>query len=273
MREDYPGIIYKYRCFDENGYVFNMIRDGEIWFSSARNFNDPFDTAITHNFDGLYDQIAEVWVRNILIQDMQHLSSSEIENYTSIKLKEIRENPQVLMQRQRDIIEMQHKKFGICSFSAVRDNILLWSHYAKNHNGVCIGFSTKIIIDYADKLARDKDELLELVKIKYSSEYPQHSLVKKASNPEDFSDIEDLLYTKASDWSYEKEYRLIYWGKTNFSLKLGPKAVLEIILGCCIDPTHRDLILAICSKLRVPPRVYQATKSKRQFSLEFERIL
>jgi len=275
MKEEYPNVIYKYRYLDDEGHILDMIKKGEIWLSSARNFNDPFDTAITHRFDELYDnKIAEDWARAVVKREMPYLTPDEIEKCVSKKLTEIRNNPDDYIEKAKErIIEIQYNKFGICSFSESNNNILLWSHYARNHTGVCIGFDTEVIINYANQIAEKEKELLDLVKVKYSNEYPKFSLFKSALNKDDLTDIFNLLYTKSSDWSYEKEYRLIYWEKTNFGIQLGSKAISEVILGCCITPEHRENILEICSSLDNSPSVYQANKSHKEFSIELEKIL
>ncbi|TDP26846.1 DUF2971 domain-containing protein [Halanaerobium congolense] len=273
MEEDHPKVIYKYRYFDDEGHTLDMIKDGEIWLSSARNFNDPFDTAITHNFDELYKPIAEEWARSVVKREKPDLTNEEIKIYASKKLTEIRNNPDEYFKKAKErIIEIQYNKFGICSFSESDNNILLWSHYTKNHAGVCIGFNTEVIFNYANQIAEKEQELLDLVKVKYSNEYPKYSLFKSKLK-EELSDIFNLLYTKSSDWSYEKEYRLIYWGKTNFGIELGSKAISEVILGCCITREHRENILNICTSLDDSPSVYQAVKSDSSFSIELKNIL
>ena len=273
MKEDYPKEIYKYRYFDDEGHALDMIKKGEIWLSSARNFNDPFDTAITHSFDELYEPIAEDWARAVVKREIPYLAPDELETYVSKKLSEIRNDSDYIKRAKDRIIEIQYNKFGICAFSESYNNILLWSHYARNHTGVCIGFDINVIINYANQIAEREKELLDLVKVRYSNEYPKFSLFKSVLNEDDLTDIFNLLYTKSSNWSYEKEYRMIYWGKTNFSIQLGSKAISKVILGCCITSKHRENILEICSSLNNSPSVYQAIKNNNVFSLELEKIL
>jgi hypothetical protein len=33
------------------------------------------------------------------------------------------------------------KRMYVCSFSEINDSILMWSHYAKNHTGPCVGLA------------------------------------------------------------------------------------------------------------------------------------
>lgn len=73
MGNDIPKTLYKYSNFDEEGHLFNMILEGNLWLSSARNFNDPYDTAITHNFDELHEQIAVDWARSAVERNMPNL--------------------------------------------------------------------------------------------------------------------------------------------------------------------------------------------------------
>ncbi|WBX97902.1 hypothetical protein [Chryseobacterium gambrini] len=47
--ENYPPIIYKYRCWN-NEFHKKILTDGEVYLSSPRHFNDPFDFGIVQNF-------------------------------------------------------------------------------------------------------------------------------------------------------------------------------------------------------------------------------
>ncbi len=186
MKEDYPKEIYKFRYFDDKGHTLDMIKKGEIWLSSARNFNDPFDIAITHSFDELYESKGEDWVRAVVKREIPCLAPDELETYVFKKLSEIRSEPDYIKKVIDRIVEIQYNKFGICTFSESYSNILLWSHYARNHTGVCIGFDTNVIINYANQIAEREKELLNLVKVRYSNEYPKFSLFESVLNEDDF---------------------------------------------------------------------------------------
>ncbi len=88
----------------------------------------------------------------------------------------------------------QHKKisdeYGMISFSEDYRSPLLWSHYADQHAGVCLGFEVP------------DDQLL---KVRYRKDRfkldGQTNLTKK--------DLINLLTVKFSEWRYERERRIM----------------------------------------------------------------
>ena len=38
----------------------------------------------------------------------------------------------------------------ICSLSKIKDSLLMWSHYANNHKGVCVELNMAHVIKYLD---------------------------------------------------------------------------------------------------------------------------
>lgn len=61
---------------------------------------------------------------------------------------------------------------GILSLSAVRDQTLMWSHYADGHRGFCIGFNSQKLLRFADRLTYRSIHLL-LDEVRYCSEFPK----------------------------------------------------------------------------------------------------
>ena len=86
-------------------------------------------------------------------------------------------------------------KVGLLCFSRNWDNLLLWSHYASSHTGICLGFD----ISGGDSSANfDMDVLY------------QPNLLQ-IQRPEDVNlDLANrLLRTKHESWSYEQEVRML----------------------------------------------------------------
>ncbi len=78
------------------------------------------------------------------------------------------------------------ERFGMICFSRHWHNPLLWSHYADKHRGICLGFEVD-----------DR----ELKPIFYADERPILRV------PPTTESINELLFTKFRDWSYEEELR------------------------------------------------------------------
>lgn len=86
-------------------------------------------------------------------------------------------------------------KLGIICFSKEIYNVLLWSHYAAKHNG----FALELELE-EKRLARMNYSLIA-PEVIHTEDCPRDSYYQIAIN--------SILKTKAIDWAYEKEWRLI----------------------------------------------------------------
>ena len=109
------------------------------------------------------------------------------------------------------------------SFSKSNRNILMWAHYAANHTGACIEF---------DKHKIQRFNCLK--KVMYANpedereEYPLlHGNLKEEDEKYQKS-AEEFLCKKATEWSYEHEYRLILPPMSKYigGQKVGEKFIL-----------------------------------------------
>ncbi|WP_188563958.1 DUF2971 domain-containing protein [Hymenobacter frigidus] len=89
---------------------------------------------------------------------------------------------------------------GVCCFTKDPKNILMWSHYADSHKGLCLKF---------DVLA-DPRSFFVAFKVEYKEEYPIWNHLREAEG----QSVTNLLITKASQWAYEQEYRVLKFGET-----------------------------------------------------------
>ena len=103
---------------------------------------------------------------------------------------------------QEKAIELLRKKLGICCFTEIRDNILMWAHYAKQHTGFCLEF------DVNNEFFRP---LTRAIKVKYDGFRPEINVLQLGSYPE--GKLGEALLIKADDWDYEKEWRIVDYEK------------------------------------------------------------
>lgn len=124
-------------------------------------------------------------------------------------------------------------------FSVENDNILLYSHYANNHKGICVGFDTQKLIQ---SLTKENNSLkADLRPVWYFSKMPPFKLPTQPA----------LCATSKHDvWSYEKEYRLFMVGENaslapSKSFNYDPNAITELICGCKAS----DETIKVCKTL------------------------
>ena len=143
---------------------------------------------------------------------------------------------------------------GICSLSEDPSNILLWSHYANSHMGLCLGFT------------RSSPFFARAQEITYQDEYPQ---------VDPFTDLKAnaaaLLTTKARVWEYERERRI--FDLCGPGLREYPREALRlVILGCRLSDVDRQTVISWTQQCEHPIDVVQAERSSVSFGLTFTKI-
>lgn len=155
------------------------------------------------------------------------------------------------------------------------DNLLMWSHYADEHQGAV--FKIKCI--------EEKESLLcAALKVKYNDEYPifgadsdWRSLIKTGQFPDLVRAYNELLLTKSTDWGYEREWRMIFprpedAGKRCVLLDFHQDEIECIFFGCRM-PEENKFHLVNLAKSKYPrAKLFQARKSKTEFRLHFDEI-
>ncbi len=245
--EGTPQTIYKYRYFDSNSYHLRNLVNAELWFTSARTFNDPFDSAIPLDLTGLNSDVAVRWAENFLTREFPHFNPDERRKLAEERIQQMRNDPNDSSWFQEDHIEENYSKFGICSLTPHRDNLLMWAHYAKHHQGFCFGVDTQKLLALQRELA--PSILLDLHKVTYSELMPRINFFESMQSPNGDEDLVRLVTTKSTHWEYEHEYRLMLWKHPNTSLPIGFDAINEIILGCRIKPEDKQSILSLLRNL------------------------
>lgn len=129
--------------------------------------------------------------------------------------------PMKLNMQAFDYIKEYIKSIKICSLSKNKQSILMWSHYADEHRGICIAYDISSLRNDNPKLS-----YLLLKKVKYINKITfasNDSIISKYDNSVNFSNNNhiinisnkyisrfiDLFYLKYKDWKYEYEYRII----------------------------------------------------------------
>ena len=256
-------LIYKYRSwnstFNRDAFIHN-----QIFFSSPKELNDPFDFRIFVDYKKL-DTVSkiELYIDSLISNGLTTLL---INNINPLERKKLliqlflndRDRMQDMFDEHNNI--WTENRFGVASFSKRWDSILMWSHYSENHTGFCIGYNK-------DKLEESKI-YGSAGMIHYNNDYP-------SLNPLQTGNIQDIIsqsHTKASDWSYEEEYRLTkLWDKSNPSVKdrittLPKDFIEEVILGFSISKNHQARIISIAKQKDI--KVYKITKKRHAFILD-----
>ena len=205
-----PRYLYKYRSIKS---AIEFLKNNSIYFSNYQEFNDPFESVCKKKYDFTPKEYFETFQR----WGVDFFSAA-------IEAEKIRlgyvNGKDLLSQATNQIL----KDFAYFCMTKDPDNILMWSHYADSHKGVCLKFD----------LLQDLDTFALTVPVDYNSEYPEFNTLN--GNPGI-----NIITRKSLDWAYEHEHRTV---KINaHGLYAIKKDVLaEVIFGCRTSEKDKTLI-------------------------------
>ncbi|MDR3602071.1 MAG: DUF2971 domain-containing protein [Desulfosporosinus sp.] len=153
---------------------------------------------------------------------------------------------------QRDVIDSS----SVYSLSEDNSNILLWAHYADNHKGICIEFSTMNLNSIFSTIKR----------MNYSSTVPvihrNQRAVSELAN--------DIFLNKTIDWSYEKEWRIISSGNSYYK-PIIESDITGVIIGERISQIDREWVIDWLKGYK-NVKIYQCRMSKSSYKMDIELI-
>ena len=235
-----PPILYKYRAF--NDWTESLFKKHQLWFSSPKEFNDPFDCRI-HN-DGSHSS-ADV---------TKYLGKSGVTpiDASSVILANAAKGGTLITETIEDSKQRTLDSRGLLCLSKRSDSILMWSHYSQSHTGFVMGFAV------------EKDPLFfwNPLVVKYSRKYPSFSYIKEQEQI-----ITRGVGTKAFDWRYEKEVRVIKDRPGPYVFK--EECLVEVLLGCRSSQDDRIRMTKLLSTtVYREVELKQAKVSGTTFSIE-----
>lgn len=144
---------------------------------------------------------------------------------------------------------------GVCCFSEVYDDRLMWGHYADCHRGFCLEFDTT------------QDPIRLARQVKYSDEFPRLQIQDLAAGSAE--SIFDLLLTKATCWQYENEWRSMH-GEPDKAYGYKRRTLTGLYFGAKMPEEQQGMIAKLLSGTTT--KLYRMRRSSSQFRLEHESI-
>lgn len=250
-----PETLYKYISWsdDENDVRKNILYKNILHFSNPVNFNDPFDSMLPVIFHEDY-----IGTEQFHIDFMEAMRKIKKNSYTD---DEIRNKAKAFMDDPSQItyvpeimtegVRNQTINYTrISSFTTKPTNILMWSHYANCHTGICIGFKTKYF---------DLNSVM-IEKVLYSNDFPKLESLKNIP----------LLITKSLDWKYENEYRLITISINE--MYFNKEAICEVIIG---HKMKESIIMNLIDYLSIyysNIKVFMSVPNAKSFAIDLVKL-
>ena len=153
-----------------------MIGNHNLQFTNASQLNDPFDC---------------------------HPKLLDYSNVPKHKLQGWIPKEWWIMKEETDALNLRNDTW-LCSLSKINDSILMWAHYCYNHKGVCIGLDLYKVMESVPPMFGTICIKPLVLDIQYKS------IIER---PNGYCNAMELFnyqwQTKAKEWKYEQEVRLV----------------------------------------------------------------
>ena len=242
-----------------------MIGNQNLQFTNASQLNDPFDChPKLIDYSNVPDSIAKDAIHKEWEQEVFENKALNLRNDT-----------------------------WLCSFSKVNDSILMWSHYCYNHKGVCIGLDMDKVMKSVPKMFGTRFLQPLVFEVQYQDIIERPNAYYSAENTFGYQ-----WKTKAKEWAYEQEVRLVMpkpgsmyaaltpeqakrskrnevmdWKEVHHYMPLKGECFESIYFGVNTDPKEKEKIIQYaCTKLNPEIKLYQMKVDDNAFRLKAEKI-
>ena len=219
----------------------NYFTDFILKSSRYGEFNDPFDLVLSDYYASLSEEDA----KEFYDAKPDYINTIDYYNETYMEIQG----------------GAQASTTVLC-FSETFSSILMWSHYASSHTGLCIGYDAKCDFFNSKSYCKDSQNIGHLRPVVYTESRPQFNFIN------DLINNTNGWFVKSPDWSYEKEHRILLPISESKRIEIfhGPKSKpesnFECIWGYVIDPVNiKEGILGCKMEDENKIYIYEALKN------------
>ena len=231
---------------------------GEAFLSSPEDFNDPFD-CLPHfrtperrsSIPSFLDSLASKIARSVEDFDEPQIRDKLEQNLAGIDPDELS------LIIQKSMIQTSGRLGVFCLTESIK-NVLMWSHYAANHQGIAVGFRFDLF---------QRNGLMPIMKVTYEPERPA---IDVHSPDEHKNEIADALAVKADFWKYENEWRCIRPNSKHEFLRFDPTIIDRIVFGAKCTKKVRSEVRNIVN--RSDFSYFEVSPQVENFELRFREV-
>jgi DUF2971 family protein len=251
LNEPHPQHLYKYRSLDtakQIQWLERTLIHSELYFPTADQFNDPFDCCPVS--PPISPKDVRNWIRR----------RPNISGYARRRsMHTVPTTPEGVARMQDRVISGITKEVGIYSLSAKCDHVLMWSHYASSHTGICLRFRVDPEFQF---FATAK-------KVHYQDKRPTINVFIEDSNTR----VKKSILTKADFWSYEEEWRIFNYTQGPGVRKFPGNLLDGVILGARISPANEEIVLKMIADRQPKTEIMRAAVHPDLFRLDISPAL
>lgn len=247
-----PKSLYKYQSL--TAQTLQNLKGQCLYFGSPKNFNDPYDCALSPIISRPTDSDVRE-IREHYLKDKK-MELKVRQDFDRSSLEVLRESFQ---KAGREALEKTTNSFleksGVTCFSERNDNLLMWSHYGGSCTGICLEFSTA------------SDMFKKMRKVNYVEKPPSINLVSLLKG--EIGIVETLFCTKSDVWKYEEEWRVSH-NAVGTEYGYPDKSLTGVYFGPDIDRQMLEIVCLILQGQNPHVKFWRGLRSATEFKVLFE---
>lgn len=254
IHQSKPEILFKYTNVEN---AIKIIQSSSLKFSNPADFNDPFDCDVDLvDFNFKEDPHPEILLEIEIIQKQFRLDEFPFgSNENKITFWNH-------LYREAQIEKINSTR--ISCFSLSNDVIVMWSHYADKHKGVCLAFNNIISPRFID--LNDIDDISEGY-VEYSAENKINYI-----SSDKLTGLKKIFLSKSKSWSHEQEYRYLLVNQKNDFYKFSDKFITDIYFGLKTSVEEKEYLINSCRKENLNHLKFH-NPTKHFLELSFNQII
>ncbi|HAD04965.1 MAG TPA: hypothetical protein DCF93_10220 [Desulfuromonas sp.] len=267
-----PRYLYKYmnKRLDRIG---DVLVNRRLHFADPVRFNDPFDCALgldlrrgatIQNWEDYFSHLVEVEEPKSTPEDRQAKAEDNVRRGRHTDPAFVDEAEKGIRRAVKEVGREQ----GVLSLSSDPRNVMMWAHYAANHEGLVLRFDTRHMGDQASGELR-------CFRVEYGLSFPRlpdYLTALRTFENGDMRAFAELYFCRKSrDWKYENEWRF-FAGKPDTFVVFEPPMLSGVIFGWKMPESTRQMVASWTTALATPPKLFQAEPCPDRFRMKITKM-
>jgi hypothetical protein len=147
----------------------------------------------------------------------------------------------------------------MASFTKIKENNLMWSHYTDNYKGICVEYDDALIAEL-----KGHDKYITKSDVKYVKQPPTIDNLECIE-----SHFNKICFYKQEEWRYEREIRVVIesYNKTEY-IPIDNKLIKSIYLGTKTPVEICKRLVEICKKNEI--KLFHTIALGNTYEVQFE---
>ncbi len=252
--------LYKFRGLMCRDRIEPIFRDQTLYWPCISELNDPFESRPLVVPPQMRNELEKLKVKRQIFALLRRKGMDRAEAKRQAKTST---SPGFLQARAYEMtleLPVALDKYRVFSLAGNCESILLWSHYAEAHTGICLGF------------AIDNHEFGDAIEVIYAKDLPTLDFFERG----DETNLKAMALTKSDEWKYEHEFRMVSQEPTipglpmvsDHKYKFSPEHLVEVVMGCNIKPVDEAFVREMVALSPTPIKIRRAIRSTHRFGVD-----